>query len=85
MVVVKGTPGPNETITVQVLANGAPADNVAVYLNDRLVGTTDSDGRVTVTLPAADEAELTAETDDAEAELEFEFEDIDEDEQEEES
>lgn len=85
MVVAEGTPSPNETITVQVLANGAPADNVAVYLNDRLVGTTDSDGRVTVTLPAADEAELTAETDDVEAELEFEFEDAEEDEQEEES
>jgi hypothetical protein len=82
MVVAEGTPGPDETITVQVLANGAPAGNVAVYLNDRLVGTTDSDGQVTVTLPAAAEAKFTAETDDAEAELEFEFEDADEDERE---
>jgi hypothetical protein len=85
MVVAEGTPGPNERITVQVLANGEPAENVAVYLNGRPVGTTDSDGRVTVTLPATDEAELTAETDDAEAELEFEFEDVEEDEQETES
>ena len=85
MVVAEGTPGPNERITVQVLANGEPAENVPVSLNDRLVGTTDSDGRVTVTLPAADEAELTAETDDAEAELEFEFEDAEEDDQETES
>jgi hypothetical protein len=82
MVVAEGTPAPNETITVQVLANGASADTVPVYLNDRPVGTTDSDGRVTVTLPAADEAELTAETDDAEADLEFEFEDTEEDERE---
>ena len=85
MVVAEGTPGPNERITVQVLTNGEPAENVAVYLNGRPVGTTDSDGRVTVTLPATDEAELTAETDDAEAELEFEFEDVEEDEQETES
>ena len=85
MVVAEGTPGPSERITVQVLANGDPASNVPVYLTDRPVGTTDSDGRVTVTLPAADEAELTAETDDAEAELEFEFEDTEEDEQEEEN
>lgn len=82
MVVAEGTPGSNETITVQVLANGAPASNVPVYLNDQPVGTTDSEGRVTVTLPAADEGELTAETDDAEAELEFEFEAAEEDEQE---
>jgi hypothetical protein len=85
MVVVEGTPGPNERITVQVLANGEPAGNVPVYLNDRPVGTTDSEGRVMVTLPTADEAELTAETDDAEAKLEFEFEDAEEDDQETES
>jgi hypothetical protein len=85
VVVAEGTPGPNETITVQVLANGAPVGNVAVYLNDQPVGTTDSDGQVTVMLPAAAEAELTAETDDAEAEIEFEFEDADEDEREAES
>jgi hypothetical protein len=85
MVVVEGTPGPNERITVQVLANGEPAGNVAVYLNDRPVGTTGNDGRLTVALPAADEAELTAETDDDDAELEFEFEDAEEDEQEQES
>lgn len=85
MVVVEGTPAPNERITVQVLANGEPAGGVPVYLNDRPVGTTDSDGRVTVTLPAADGAELTAETDDAEAELEFEFEDAGEDDRETES
>jgi len=85
LVVAEGTPGPNERITVQVLANGEPAGNVPVYLNDRPVGTTDSEGRVMVTLPTADEAELTAETDDAEAKLEFEFEDAEEDDQETES
>jgi hypothetical protein len=74
MVVVEGTPDPNETITVQVLANGEPAENVAVSLNDRAVGATDADGRITVTLPTAEDVELTARTDDAESELEFEFE-----------
>lgn len=85
MAVAEGTPGPTERITVQVLANGEPAGTVPVYLNGRAVGSTNSDGRVTVTLPAADEAELTAETDDAEAQLEFEFEDAEEDRQETES
>ena len=74
IVVVEGIPAPKETVTVQVLANDEPAENVAVSLNDRAVGTTDADGRVTVTFPAGD-IELTAQTDDAENELEFEFED----------
>jgi hypothetical protein len=74
IVVVDGTPGPNETITVQVLANGEPAENVTVLTGDQQVGTTDTDGRITLTLPATDDVELTAGTDDAESELEFEFE-----------
>lgn len=74
LLVTRGTPGPGETITVQVLADGAPVEDVDVRLNDRTVGTTDANGTLTVTLPTADEVELTAETDDAEAELEFEFE-----------
>ncbi|MFB6228465.1 MAG: hypothetical protein ABEH88_07870 [Halobacteriales archaeon] len=85
IVVVEGTPGPKETVTVQVLANDEPAENVAVSLNDRAVGTTDADGRVTVTFPAAGDVELTAQTDDAEDELDFEFETPDEAENESES
>lgn len=74
VVVADGVPGPNETVTVQVLANGEPTENVNVSINDRQVGTTDTGGRVVVTLPATDDVELTAQTDDAESELEFEFE-----------
>lgn len=73
--VLEGTPGPNQTLTIQVLANGDPVENVIVSLNDRQVDTTDADGRATVTLPAAGDVELTVQTDDVESELEFEFED----------
>jgi hypothetical protein len=75
IIVAEGTPAPDETVTVQVLANDEPAENVAVSLNDQAVGTTDADGRITVSLPTAGDVELTAQTDDAESELEFEFED----------
>lgn len=81
MIVAEGTPAQNERITVQVLSDGAPVENVAVTLNDRAVGTTDGDGMVEVTLPASGEAELTAKTDDAEDELDFEFEEAEEDEE----
>ncbi len=80
--VVDGTPGPNETITIQVLANDKPVESATVTLNDRVVGTTDADGRITVTLPSAGDVELTAQTDDAESELEFEFEDDEQDDEE---
>lgn len=73
LVIDAGTPAPNATITVRVLANGAPVEGVPVSLNDRVVGTTDAEGRITVSLPAAGEVELTAQTDDSEGELEFDL------------
>ncbi len=80
LVVDEGSPAPNETITVKALANGTAAPNVTVFLDGDAVGTTGADGTVTVTLPDAEESELTAETDAGEAELEFEFEQEAEDE-----
>jgi len=77
MVVSGGTPGPNATVTVQVLLNGAPAGNVTVFLNEQAVGTTDADGTMTVTLPGSGDAALTAQKGGAEGELEFEFEEAD--------
>jgi len=73
MVVAEGTPAPDATVTVQVLADGEPAEGATVSLDDRAVGTTGADGRVTVTLPTAEEVELTARSGDAEGDLEFEF------------
>lgn len=73
IVVAEGTPAPGATVTVQVLADGEPAEGATVSLDDRAVGTTGADGRLTVTLPAAEEAELTARSGDAEGDLEFEF------------
>lgn len=79
LIVVDGTPVANATITLLALADGEPAENVTVYLNDHAIGQTGPNGTITVSLPAAGEVELTAETDDTESELEFEFEDEDDD------
>ncbi|MEF8886318.1 MAG: hypothetical protein V5A30_00820 [Haloarculaceae archaeon] len=70
-----GDPGPGETVSLRVFADGDPAADTTVLVNDERAGTTDDDGRVTVTLPDADDVEITAETDDARAELAFEFDD----------
>ena len=75
LVVDEGDPGPGETVTLRVVADGDPAADTTVLVNDELVGTTDDNGRVAVTLPDADDVEVTAETDDVTAELEFEFDD----------
>ncbi|MFC7155330.1 hypothetical protein ACFQPA_07660 [Halomarina halobia] len=79
VIVSEGTPAANATVTLTVLSNGGAAENVTVYLNGQAVGTTDSDGTVTVTLPESGEAELTAQKGEAEGELEFEFEEAAED------
>ena len=63
----------NETIEVRVFDGGAVAENASVFLNDRAVGTTDSDGTVEVTLPASGDAKLTARDGDAEGELRLEL------------
>jgi len=75
LVVDEGNPGPGETVTVRVFADGEPATDTAVLVNDERVGTTNDDGRVSVTLPDTDDVRVTAETDDAETELRFEFDD----------
>ncbi|MFC7019690.1 MULTISPECIES: DUF7096 domain-containing protein [Haloarcula] len=69
LVVADGAIAASETITVQALEDGQPAANVSVSLNGESVGTTDSDGLVSVTLPAGGDVELTA----GEGELEFEL------------
>ena len=79
VIVSEGTPAPNATVTLTVLSNGEAAANVTVFLNGQAVGTTDSDGTVTVTLPEGGEAELTAQEGETEGDLEFEFENEDED------
>ncbi|MFA9415049.1 PepSY domain-containing protein [Natrinema sp. HArc-T2] len=71
--VADGSPGPGEQVTLQLLANGQPATDVAITVNDRTVGETDANGTLTVTLPR-DEVEIEADNGDAEGELEFEFE-----------
>ncbi|QSW98403.1 hypothetical protein [Haloterrigena alkaliphila] len=74
VLVASGSPDPGEQVTLKLLANGQPAADAAVTVNDRAVGTTNDDGELTVTLPV-EEAEIEAEHGDAEGELEFEFDD----------
>jgi hypothetical protein len=75
LVVDGGDPGSGETVTLRVLADGDPAADTTVFVNDERAGVTDDGGRVTVTLPDAEDVEVTAETDSETAELEFEFDD----------
>lgn len=72
LVLAAGTPAPNETVTLRALAGEQPVAGATVTMNEAVVGTTDSDGTVTVTLPAG-EAELRVTDGDAEGEVEFEF------------
>lgn len=53
--VVEGTPGPGATITVEVTADGDPVAGAEVEVAGETAGTTDADGRLTVTLPETEE------------------------------
>ncbi|EMA65278.1 hypothetical protein C461_14318 [Halorubrum aidingense JCM 13560] len=69
--IVDGTTEPGETVTLRVTAAGEPVEGAAVELDDQDVGTTDADGRITVTLPDADEVDIEAEDGEREGELEI--------------
>lgn len=69
LLLVDGTPAPNATVTVRVLADGEPAEGVTVSVNDHAIAETDAHGEATVRLPPAEDVEVTA----GDAELEFEF------------
>lgn len=74
-VTVDGDIEPNATVTVTVTHNGSPVENATVTLNGEVVGQTDADGQLEVTLPEdlGDEVEIEVETEDAEGEWEHEF------------
>ncbi len=80
--VVEGDPAPNTTVTVQATVNGTGVAGAVVSVDDERVGTTDADGRISVTL-RGERTEVTATYDDLEAELEFRFDDEKEDEEDE--
>jgi hypothetical protein len=71
--VVNGSAAPGATVTLQVTQGGDPVTGAAVDVGERVAGETDADGRLTVTLPADDEAEIEAKADEAEGKLEFDF------------
>lgn len=70
LLLVGGTPAPNATVTVRALADGEPAANVTIAVNDHPVARTDPHGEATIRLPELAEVEVTAGDD---GELEFEF------------
>jgi hypothetical protein len=80
LLVTDGTPTPNATLTVRLLAAGEPVSNATIRLNGAAVATTGADGTATVTLPASGEAKLRATYGGEDAELEFEFGEDDSDE-----
>lgn len=77
MSVIQGTPGPGETITVEVFSDGEPVEDATITVEGEVAGTTDAHGTLEVTLPHEDSIELRAEHGDAEARLEFDFEEED--------
>ena len=81
LLVADGTPAIGEEITLLVLVDGEPAADIAVEGEDGIVGTTDADGTLVVTV--YEDAEFEVEHGDAEAELEFDLEDDDDDDREE--
>ncbi|WP_363463374.1 DUF4382 domain-containing protein [Halogeometricum borinquense] len=69
-----GTVSQGENATLSVTQNGSVVENATVVVNDETVGTTDTDGKLTVAVPNADTLTVVAQVDDAEVELEYEFE-----------
>ena len=69
--IVNGTAEPGATATLRVTAAGEPVEGATVELNDQDAGTTDADGRITVTLPDDDEVDIEVEDGDREGELEL--------------
>lgn len=72
--VSEGSLGPGETVTLQVTDGDDPVENAAVRIDYQEVGTTDADGRITVTLPQKSDVAIDVEKGDLEGEREIEFE-----------
>ncbi|WP_396613143.1 DUF4382 domain-containing protein [Haloferax sp. S1W] len=62
-----------ENATLVVTQNETPVENATVSVNGEVVGTTDADGELVVSIPDADEVTVKVTDGDTEAELEYEF------------
>jgi hypothetical protein len=69
-----GTVTQGEDATVAVTSEGDPVANATVTVGDEPVGTTDTDGRITFSVPDSESVTVEIRRGDAEAELEREFE-----------
>ena len=67
--IANGTAAPDATVTLRVTAAGDPVEGATVELDDQDVGETDSDGRITVTLPDDDEVDIEVEAGEREGDL----------------
>lgn len=71
--VVEGTAGPGETVTLRVTDGSGPVSRASVRIDYQVVGTTDGDGRITVTLPPKADVAIDASKGDFEVERRIEF------------
>jgi hypothetical protein len=69
-IALQGQISAGENVTVRVTDDAGPVANGTVAVAGESVGTTDSDGRLTVTVPDAEELEIEVTAGDAEGELE---------------
>lgn len=71
--IAEGTVDPGETVTLQVTNDSDPVEDATVRIDYQEVGTTDTDGRLTVTLPREPDVAMDVEKGEREGEREFEF------------
>lgn len=57
--VVSGDAGPGANVTLEVTdGNGAPVEGASVHVEDEVVGQTDTDGQIDVSLPDDEEVDI---------------------------
>jgi hypothetical protein len=71
-IAVEGTVSAGENVTVQVTDNGSAVGNATVEVDGDVVGTTGTDGTITVQVPKTGDLEIEVEKGDREAEREIE-------------
>ncbi len=71
---VEGNVSANQNVSVIVERNGTAVENAEVEVNGEVVGKTDAEGQIKVTVPESEEFEVEVEKADSETELKFRLE-----------
>lgn len=71
--IVDGVPAPGETVTLRVTDENGPVADARVRIDYQVVGTTDGDGRITVTFPPKVDVAIDVSKGDFEVERKIEF------------